>query len=877
MGTWPAAGNLAVRTLTQLWGFSMAFQRRKVAAALAYAVGVGTAATLLIAAPAHAQDLKVNVTGSNVKRVDNETASPIDVITRQDIERTGAISVNEVLQFIPSAGFAIDDRVTNGFTNGAGALNVRNLGFSSTLILLNGRRLPTYPFAQRTTLGSQGFQDLNSIPIAAVERIEILKDGASAIYGADAVGGVINIILRNNYQGAEAGATYGQTQHRDGDLYQANASIGFGDPSKDRYNVFLNFSYMKREKMLSAERDFANTEDLRGRGGSDFRSGFGYPGTYINLDTGEVAYHADCTTQRANRCRYNRAAFGGVYPEVERLAVNAKGEYWINKDLSVFFEALYGRNDAYNIGFPSPSTDDAGIGSNILPIGHPNNPFPADTLVAHRYAGVGNRDNDATGDMWRGVVGLKGTFKTWDWEAYGSWNKIELEEKQLNNVLSSTALETILDGTYNFNNPFASPSVNDRLRYNGFHTGESRFDDYGVKASGEVFNLPAGPILAAVGAQYTKLDVKDIPDPEIAAGNALGISASAAFGRQDLTAVFGEVIVPVIKGLEISGALRYDKYSKSGDFSKTSPKVGVRWTPMKNLLLRATYSEAFRAPSIFETSSATQSSFEFGLVDPTRCITGDEPDCNLDVKLIQTGNPNLKPEKSKIWNVGVVFEPTNNSSISVDYYQIKRKDEISLFGTQTLINLFANDPSIVVRDATGAIDQVNNVPVQLAKTTTSGVDIEGRVRIPMGSMGTLGLRGAIAYIDDYTFATIGESGGIEDFQYNGTYNQPRVRGSWDLSWAYGAHEVSLNGYYVHSYDQLNPTPSGNDVSAVGIWNLFWKWQYNKNLAINASVQNLFNTDPPFSNESSASNAGYNPSQSDPRGRVYQVGVNYKFW
>lgn len=177
----------------------MAFQRRKVAAALAYAVGVGTAATLLTAAPAIAQDLKVNVTGTNIKRVDNETASPIEVITRQDIERTGAISVNEVLQFIPSAGFAIDDRVTNGFTNGAGSLNVRNLGFNSTLILLNGRRLPTYPFAQRTTVGSQGFQDLNSIPIAAVERIEILKDGASAIYGADAVGGVVNVILRNNY------------------------------------------------------------------------------------------------------------------------------------------------------------------------------------------------------------------------------------------------------------------------------------------------------------------------------------------------------------------------------------------------------------------------------------------------------------------------------------------------------------------------------------------------------------------------------------------------------------------------------------------------------------------------------------------------------
>ena len=856
----------------------MAFQRRKVAAALAYVVGVGTAGMLLTAAPAFAQDIKVNVTGSNIKRVDNETASPVDVITRQDIERTGAVSIGEVLQFIPSAGFAIDDRVTNGFTNGASALNVRNLGFNSTLILLNGRRLPTYPLAQRTTLGSQQFQDLNAIPITAVERIEILKDGASAIYGADAVGGVVNVILRNSYQGIEAGASYGISNYGDGDTYQANASLGFGDIAKDRYNIFMNLFYLKRDAMLTKERNFANQEDLRGRGGTDFRSGFGYPGTVIDTETGAIAYYPNCPPEdvRASRCRYNRASFGGVYPEVERYSANLKGEFAITPDISIFGEALYARNDAYNIGFPSPSTDDAGIGSNILPVGHPNNPFPNAALVAHRYADVGNRDTDAKGETWRGVAGLKGSYKTWDWEAYGSWNKIDIEERQLNNVLSTVALDTINDGSYNFFDPFNNPATTDRLRYNGFHTGTSRFNDYGAKASGEVWNLPAGPILAAVGAQYTHLEVQDNPDPQIAAGNALGISASAAFGEQNLTAFFGEMIFPVVKGLEFSAAVRYDKYSKSGDFSKTSPKFGVRWQPVRNLLLRGTYSEAFRAPSIFETSTAQQSSFEFGLVDPTRCITGDEPDCNLDVKLIQTGNPALTPEKSKVWNIGVVWEPTPNASLSADYYQIKRKDEIGLFATQTLINLFPNNPAIVVRNALGIIDQVNNVPVQFSETKTSGVDLEARLRIPLEQYGQVSLRGQIAYVDDYTFQTLGDSGGIEEFQFNGTYNQPRTRASWDISWLYGAHEVSLNGYYVGHYDQLNPTPAGNGVSAVGIWNLFWKWNMNKNLTFNASIQNLMNTDPPFSNESSASNAGYNPSQSDPRGRMYQVGVNYRF-
>ena len=497
-------------------------------------------------------------------------------------------------------------------------------------------------------------------------------------------------------------------------------------------------------------------------------------------------------------------------------------------------------------------------------------------MVFHRYADVGNRDNDSTTKMWRGVLGAKGTFKTWDWEAYGSWNEIKVEEQQLNNVLAQTALDTINDGSYNFFDPFNNPATTARLRYNGFRSGKTEFQDYGVKASGEVWNLPAGPVLAAVGAQYWNQEAQDIPDPRIAAAEALGISASAAFGEQDLTAFFGEIIVPVVKGLEISGALRYDKYGKSGDFSKTSPKVGVRYQPVRNLLLRATYSEAFRAPSIYDTTSATQSSFEFGLVDPTRCITGNEPDCNLDVRVTTTGNPNLQAEKSKVWNVGVVWEPTPNSSISADYYEVKRKDEITLFLTQTLINLFPNDPAIVRRDALGEIDEVFNVPVQAAKTKTSGVDVEGRLRIPLERYGQVNLRGQLSYVDDYTFTTLGDDGALQDFQFNGTYNQPRWRGSWDISWLYGAHEVSVNGYYMHHYDQLNATASGNDISAIGIWNLFWKWNINRNLTLNASIQNLFNTDPSFSNETSASNAGYNPSLGDPRGRVYQVGVNYRF-
>ena len=856
----------------------MAFQRKKVAAALAYAVSVGTTATLLTAVPVYAQDMRVNVTGSNIKRVDNETASPIQVITREDIERTGASSVNELLQFIPSAGFGLDDRFTNGFAPGAGGLNIRNLGFNSTLILLNGKRMPTYPFAQQVG-SSQGFQDLNSIPIGSVDRIEILKDGASAIYGADAVAGVVNVILRNNYVGAEAGASYGIAQEGDGDAWTVNGIFGMGDLAKDRYNVMLSGYYFKRKEIFARDRDFASNEDLRGRGGADRRSAYGFPSSYINNDTGEVAFGPTCDpAQVRTYCRYNRAAFGSLLPESERMNVSLKGSFMVTKEIELFADLMYSENKSYATGFPAPSTDDPLIGSDQLPIGHPNNPFPGSTAtVLHRYQGVGTRDDDTTSKLSRGVFGAKGTIKSWDWEAYASLNEIDVENRQLNQVLAVDALRTINDGSYNFDQPFANPALNDSLRYNGYHTGNSKMWDYGAKASGEVWSLPAGPVLAAIGAQYIKQEAEDIPDPQIAAGNALGISASAAYGDQKVTAVYGEIIVPIVKGVEVTGALRYDSYSGTGDFSNTSPKIGVRWQPTKSLLLRATYSEAFRAPSIFETSPATQTSFTFGIKDPVKCVNGDEPDCLIDVKRFQRGNPDLKPEKSDVWNLGVVFEPTNNSSISADFYQIEREDEIGSFADQLLVDLFPNDPNIVVRDpVTGSIQSINQVPVQLNKTKMSGLDIEGRVRIPMEQRGRLELRGNLSYIHEYEFTTLGDDATQTTSSLNGTFSYPRVRGGWDIIWSYGAHETTLNGYYIHSYDQLSSSPSPTKVGAVGIWNLLWKWNVSKNFTVNAAVLNLFDTDPPFADTTAGSNAGYDFSIHDPRGQFFQIGVNYRF-
>jgi len=226
-------------------------KRTKLSTSLLVAFG----GVLLSAGPtAQAQDAqkleRVTVTGSNIKRVEGESASPVQVMTRSEIERTGARNINEALQQITGAGAGLDDRVTNGFAPGGGSLNLRNLGFNSTLVLVNGRRLPTYPFAQQVGT-SQGFQDLQNIPLAAVDRIDILKDGASAIYGADAVAGVVNIILRRDYKGFEVNGSAGQSSRGDGQEFSGGLTGGFGSLDADRFNVLFGLNASNRKETPS--------------------------------------------------------------------------------------------------------------------------------------------------------------------------------------------------------------------------------------------------------------------------------------------------------------------------------------------------------------------------------------------------------------------------------------------------------------------------------------------------------------------------------------------------------------------------------------------------------------------------------------------------
>lgn len=910
----------------------MHIKRKHIAIAVINAMAVMAVSGTAYAQSATPQKVeKVEVTGSNIKRIEGESANPVQVISRQEIERSGAATVNEVLQRITGAGAAIDDRITNGFAPGGGSLNLRGLGFNSTLILVNGRRLPTYPFAQQ--IGTpQGFNDINNIPLAAVERVEVLKDGASAIYGADAVAGVVNVILRQDYRGVEVSAGYGISSRSDGQTFNASLTAGFGSLASDRFNILMGANFSTRDAVRSIDRPWSKTEDLRTVGGADRRSAYGYPGTIIDTETGESYYNAGgvCgpASQRGGNairgafCRYDRAALGNVQGDSDKMGIYTRGNFAVTPNITAFAEVLFTRNKFKGLGWPAGTTDDVGIGTYYIPGGQVGNPFPHDAEVYYRFADVGNRGDDGTSDTSRLVLGAKGTTAGWDWEAAANLNRIKIDTFATNNALNSRVmcltnptaaagyaaggdplgLGTLAQifaanpsyaayfrselakcpaafaqfGYYNYANPAANkPGVAAYLRHDSLRQGRSNLDGFDLKASRELMQLPGGPLAMAIGFETRKEKVSDIPDIQLQTGDTLAISAAQAFGDRRVSAAYTELNAPITKSLEANLALRYDKYSGNGDFAATSPKLGLRFQPTQAILVRATASKAFRAPSLFETSPAQQTSFTFGIQDPIKCPTFNEnnPDCVIDVRRVAQGNPNLKAEKSTAYTLGLVLEPTRNATVSVDFWMIDRKDEIGAFADQLLVNLFPNDPNIVVRDQAGRISQINQVPVQLNKTKTHGVDLEVALRTDLGANGRLNSKFGLSYVGSYKFTTLDDAGKPTVAEYNGTYNQPRYRTSWDFAWNRGPWEVSLGGYGVASYQGLGLNAK---VGAFEVWNAGVSYTGFRNLKIRAGVNNLLDRGPSYNDETSGSNAGYNPQWGDPVGRFYTVGVTYKF-
>ncbi|MEH6459067.1 TonB-dependent receptor plug domain-containing protein [Chitinimonas sp. JJ19] len=696
-------------------------------------VGIaGGASQFALAEEAPVKVEKIQVTGSNIKRTSTESASPIQVIGREEIRKTGVTTTSELLKLVPaiSSGGLDDLDSGTGFASGVATSSLRGLGSSSTLVLVNGRRMAPAAYADPNT-GQSSLYNLNNIPLSAIERVEVLKDGASAVYGSDAIAGVINFILRKDYQGAQASLSGGGSLNGGFGNQSGNLSVGFGDPVSNRFNVMVSAEYRHREatplsKAHAIKKDAYYQLDARL---DPSASSLAYPGNYyIERTQGSGAFTvlgvADnrCPTSMkvGTTCRWDFFKGLDAVSESDTGAVFSRASFSLGENLNAFAEVGYNRVEAE---YRSNPRSVAQTGSTwfttdgqrksftfVLPANHPDNPYNNPTYtqytpnntrqvaVRYRFGDIPSSDS-VTNESTRVVLGLDGSHFGWDWNAGAMYSKAEREAVSRGLLLANELQSAINDLSYR---PFGNNSAATiaKISPDQLYTGETEVSIGDLKGSTEFGNLPGGAIGVAVGLEARRESIKVTPDARLANAEFIGLGSSAADGSRNVRSVFGEFNLPLLKTLEAEAAVRYDRYSDYG--SSTTPKLGLKWTPNGALAVRGSYAEGFRAPGLTQISKSSVQSFNT-IIDPLRCGTSKFPDVpanTIDPASRDTGecttgrsissriaaNPDLEPEKSKSFTFGLVFAPSANFNGTVDIYQIRRKDEIDRLSSQYIMD-----------------------------------------------------------------------------------------------------------------------------------------------------------------------------------------------
>jgi iron complex outermembrane receptor protein len=877
---------------------------------------------------AQAADIRVEVTGSNIKRVEGEGALPVQVIDRDDILRSGSTNAMELMNLISANNSLGNVSLPNiiglaTFSNQTASL--RGLGGSSTLVLLNGKRLGTFAGG---VSGAEGV-NLAAIPLAAIERVEVLKDGASAIYGSDAIGGVINFIMRQDFTGIDATAFYGSpTRSGGGDQYQAYATVGGGDLGKDKWNAFFSADYSEQKSLDQKDRDFSKTNFIPSAASPvGTTSGQTFPGFIYNPATGagigDPAF-PNCGPYHISfggRCRYDPAQVPGVesIPDTKQLNLFASARYQINPDWQAYVTGLYSRQETEFIIQPTPLSDQiattATASGNSEIILQPNTPFYPHAFAAangvdgqplgvrYRCVECGNRENKDTNEAWQIVAGAKGTMWNWDWDGSFNYSQNTSKEKPIGGFYLYTQIVPFLNsGVVNLFGP-NTQTITDQVHSLQYTQDafNAKLKGYGVdfKGSGDIYKLPAGPLALALGIQAAKTELTQNPSAALQAGDLIGYGGNFQIVDHSRTqyAVFGELNIPIVKNLEGNVAARYDHYSDFG--STTNPKVSVRWQPMQTLLLRASWGTGFLAPTLYQLwNPQTPGLSQPGLNDPLRCPDPNQannPDCGTQYTATFGGNPSLKPEKANQTTVGGVWEPVSGVSLGLDWFYMDLKDlvtngvPIATILDPTLYSTYSNlvtrqaacPPSSFVPGAPCPITAIDQTFVNLGRTKIEGIDVDARIAFPPTSFGRFKAQLNGTYYIKYDIEQPDGSfaGFVSNaFQAVATGITPRWKHYAALTWENGPWSATLANTYQSDYIDVNQDPDGNlrRVGSMSLWDLQGSYTGFKNLTLTLGVKNLMDTNPPFTNSNLTFQGGYDPSYYDARARFVYGSVRYAF-
>jgi iron complex outermembrane receptor protein len=870
--------------------------------------GGAAAGFAMLALPAQGQEdqpqpvQRVEITGSSIKRLASETSLPITTLRASDFAKQGLTTAQDVLNTIPMNQSSQGSSQSVGAgTGGRAVADLRGLGGDKTLVLLNGRRLANHPYFADTI-------DLNIIPVAALERVEVLRDGASAIYGTDAIGGVINFITKKSVKGAAVSfEAYEPIRSGGGAEQRLNVSGGWGDLSNDGYSMFGVVDWHQQTALTALDRVYAKT-GIRPEFGVNQTSGTPFPANFFSANgiTGNPSFASGCLpplsfpSTRSPTCRYDYTHDIDLIPKTNQLSVLGRFNRKLTPDHTGAIEYLHSRSTNVSRVAPPPM---ANIGitmfgtSPFYPGGSAGTPaFPGLTGepldISWRPLETGRREGFDSSMSDRLLASLEGNLNGWDYST-GISHAVGRARSAFTG--GYVVDQRIIDGVgAGILNPFGAQTpaglafLNNSLLIGSYLHARINTSAIDFHASRDLMALPAGPLGFAIGAEW-RHDKATYEVNRALAGQASSSGYADALdqqGSRNIAAVFTEFNVPIIKGLEMNLAGRYDRYSDVG--GRFDPKVALRYQPTKQVLLRGSYNKGFRAPTLFDlfgpqTVTFTSDPYD----DPRLCpngvpVPGANPNvaCHQQQNIQLGGNPNLSPEKSRTYSAGIVFEPTTTFTVSADYWDIKLKDQIKALAEQTIFGDPQKYQSLFHYTADGTrLLFVSAVTSNLGEIKTRGLDLSALWRLPRNPYGNFTLSMDGTYVNRYDFQH--ERGG--PFTQNaGRYADAtpvfRWRHNLLLTWAQGDWTMNLaNRYNSHYVDQNAVDPEfARTVKNYSTWTLSGTYTGNKNVDFTAGVKNLFDQDPPYSNQSTNFQQGYDPRYTDPLGATVFMRATYKF-
>ena len=885
------------------------------------------------------------ITGSRIRRDPLSQDQPVTFVDREDIDRTGLSSVADVLQRLPSSGGALNSRFNNsgnfgnppdggGVGAGAAEVDLRYLGSKRVLVLVDGLRYVNGASAS----GVPGSTDINSIPEGMIDRVEVLQDGASAIYGSDAIAGVVNIITRRKQDGVRVSAQLGVFGNGDGALqnYQASWGTSLGEGT----DIVIGGSYVRQYPISSGQRSIS-LFPTPGTTACDSSCSSGTPnGRFIVLGQdltlkapviGRTPTVADFRPFGGAPDRFNFAPFNLIQTPLERYGAFVNLRQAIGADTHLSLKALYNRRNSKNQAAPLPLFvgPDAGNGNLLDTISisatNPFNPFGV-TLDASNYAFIGRRfvENgprryNQSVDTYYGSATLDGKLqlgdRDWYWDVNGLWGRNTAKQTVFGNVNAANvarALGPVANCTapcVPFNIFGGAGSITqamiDYVAFTQHDSSRQSVWDASANLTGSFFDLPGGPFGIAIGVEHRNQKGRFDPDPTVAAGLGSDIPALPTKGQFNVDEVYAELRAPLLadtpffQRLELSFAARYSDYSTSG--SKTTYKAGVDWKPVKDLLLRGSWGQGFRAPSIGELFG-TPSRFDQEIVDPCSAVGGQIPaavrtNCvahgvpannsyvqtNPQLPVITGGNQALKAETSESYGFGGAYSPSwaRHFSVEANYFHFRVKGAIQVIDANVLLGRCAATGdafscAAITRTASGAIAQIRGLLQNIASIETDGVDATLNFRSGETGAGKFGLFWTNTFLFNYA-VTVPATNGTTRIKREGTEQGspdqafPKYKSTAVLDWTLGDFAASLTGRYISGVVEANANRLHHrlytDIQ------LRWEGEGLGGFGFAIGANNLFNKAPPACFSCGLNNM--DPTTYDVPGTFFYARATYK--